>query len=55
MSSSEEFLKVLNSWKDSEGVIVCVHWSSGVEAVTFSFRAYVFDADSSAIHWSTYA
>ena len=53
MSVSEEFLQVLNGWKDSEGVIVCVHWSSLLEGVTVSFRGYVWEADKNEIQFAT--
>ena len=45
------FLQVLNSWKNSEGVMVFVRWSSGTGDVTFSCRARVFDADEEEIHF----
>jgi hypothetical protein len=45
------FLQVLNSWKNSEGVMVFVRWSSGTGDVTFSCRARVFDADKEEIHF----
>jgi len=53
MSSSEDLLNLLNSWRNSEGVMVCVHWTSGDESVVFSFRAYVFEADADGIHFAT--
>ena len=48
-----DFLQVLNSWKNSEGVMAFVRWSSGAGDVAFSCRAYVFDADEEAIHFAT--
>lgn len=51
MSSSDDLLKVLDSWKNSEGVIVAVWWTSGKDGVTFSFRGYVSEADEAGIHF----
>ncbi len=53
MSSSDDFLKILKSWKESEGVIVAVHWTSGMEGVDFSFRAQVLEGDASGIEFGT--
>ena len=53
MSEDEGFsnlLQVLNSWKDSEGVMVFVHWSSGDGDVTIGLRAYVFDCTEREVH-----
>lgn len=47
------FLQVLDSWKNSEGLIVFVQWSSGTGDVTFSCRASVFDVGKEEIHFMT--
>jgi len=47
------FLKVLNSWKNSEGVMVFVRWSSGTGDVPFSCRASVFDVGKEEVHFMT--
>jgi hypothetical protein len=46
-------LQVLNSWKDSAGVMVFVQWASGDGELLIRFRAYVVDATENEIHFGT--
>lgn len=56
MSSEEgfsNFLQTLKRWKNSEGLIVFVNWSSGTGDVAVSCRAQVFDVGDEEVQFTT--